>query len=126
MYSDIITDIKKILGIPKHVADFDDAIIMHCNTVISALTQMGIGPKEGYELYDGTETWDDITGDHKIQNVKTYVGLKVKLLFDPPSNATLIDSINSQLNEIEWRMRIEVDSPNKSEDSVNQVNNKYW
>lgn len=111
MSNSILIDIKKLLGIPEQVTDFDDALIMYCNTVFSALTQIGVGPPEGFYVYDKNDTWDDIIGEHNIQNVKAYVGLKVKLLFDPPANATLIGSIESQLSEIEWRIRTEVDKP---------------
>lgn len=109
MNNGILNDIKSSLGIPLHVTDFDSTIIMHCNTVFSALTQMGVGPKEGFYIVDDTGEWWELTGDHNIQNVRSYVYLKVKLLFDPPANGTLITVMESQIAEIEWRIRIEVD-----------------
>lgn len=111
MNDDILVDVKLMLGIPEHVNNFDTPLKMYCNTVFSTLTQLGVGPAEGFFIGDNKTSWWELIGDHNIQNVKSYVYLKIKLLFDPPANATLIDVIKSQIDEIEWRIRVEVDKP---------------
>lgn len=107
----ILNDIKSLCGIPEDVLDFDTALLIHCNTVFSGLTQMGLGPNTGFYIIDNTWTWDDlIEGEVNLHNIKSYVYLKVKLLFDPPANATIITSMNAQISEIEWRIRMELEN----------------
>lgn len=112
--SSILNDIKSLCGIPVDVTDFDTALILHCNTVFSGLTQMGLGTNTPFYISDETWTWDDLFLEtENLHNVKTYVYLKVKLVFDPPANATLISSINSQIQELEWRIRMEIENSMK-------------
>lgn len=107
----ILNDIKALIGIPEHVKDFDTALILHCNTVFSGLSQIGLGPNTGFYIIDDSWLWSDlIEGEVNLHNVKSYVYLKVKLLFDPPANATLVNSIESQINELEWRIRFELEN----------------
>ena len=109
MYNSIIDDTKEFLGIPKAVKDFDPALILHCNTVIAALTQLGVGPEEGFQVIDDTDIWEELIQERNLHNIKSYVYLKINLKFNPPANATLVNSMESQLREIEWRISIEVD-----------------
>lgn len=107
----ILDDIKALCGVPKDVVDFDTAIILHSNTVFSSLTQMGLGPNTGFYITDSNWFWSDvIQDDTNLHNIKTYMYLKVKLLFDPPANATLLNSMESQAKELEWRIRIELET----------------
>lgn len=107
----ILSDIKSLCGIPEDVQDFDNALILHCNTVFSGLAQMGLGPETGFYISDKTWNWSDvIEGEVNLHNIKSYVYLKVKLLFDPPANATLLKSIESQISELEWRIITELEN----------------
>lgn len=107
----ILDDIKSMCGIPEDITDFDTVLLLHCNTIFATLAQLGLGPKEGFYITDNTWYWSDIINeDMNLHNVKSYVFLKVKLLFDPPANATLIQSMESQASELEWRIRIELES----------------
>lgn len=109
--SSILNDIKSACGIPEDIIDFDTALIMHCNSVFAGLTQMGLGPSTGFYIIDKTWNWSDlIEGQVNLHNVKTYVYLKVKLIFDPPANATLLNSMVSQAEELEWRIMTELES----------------
>ena len=111
MNNSILDDIKSLCGIPVEVKDFDNAIILHCNSVFSTLTQLGLGPNTGFFITDDTWTWIDLIENQvNLHNVKSYVYLKVKLLFDPPANATLISSMNEQIAEFEWRIRTELET----------------
>lgn len=106
----ILTSIKKLLGIDEEYTQFDNDIIMHINTVFLNLTQLGVGPEEGFLIEDDSATWDDFIGDsNQLQAVKTYVYLKVKLLFDPPLSSSVIESINRIISELEWRLNVAVD-----------------
>ncbi len=103
--SSILLSIKKLLGIPQEQTNFDVDIIIHINTIIANLVQMGIGPSEGYSITGKTETWKDFVGDDKlIAQIKTYIYIKVRLVFDPPSNSSLTQSFNEQAKELEVRM----------------------
>lgn len=106
----ILTSIKKLLGIEEEYTQFDADIIMHINTVFLNLTQLGVGPSEGFLIEDATAIWEDFIGDSsQLQAVKTYVYLKVKLLFDPPLSSSVIESMNRMIAELEWRLNVAVD-----------------
>ena len=106
----ILTSIKKLLGITEEYEHFDQDIIMHINSVFMILTQMGVGPEEGFTISDSTTTWNEFTNDDKkIEAVKSYVYLKVRLLFDPPASSSVMEAINRSISEFEWRLNIAVD-----------------
>ena len=106
----ILTSIKKLLGITEEYEHFDQDIIMHINSVFMILTQMGVGPEEGFIISDSTTTWNEFTNDDKkIEAVKSYVYLKVRLLFDPPASSSVMEAINRSISELEWRLNIAVD-----------------
>lgn len=106
----ILTSIKKLLGIEEEYTQFDNDIIMHINTVFLNLTQLGVGPIEGFLIEDDTATWYDFIGDsNQLQAVKSYMYLKVKLLFDPPLSSSVIESMNRMIAELEWRLNVAVD-----------------
>lgn len=107
MMDSILTSVKKLLGVGEEYTHFDDDIIMHINSVIFILTQIGIGPDEGFAITSKDQTWDDfLQGRINIESVKSYVYLKVRLLFDPPSNSFLVEAIERQISEYEWRLNI--------------------
>lgn len=107
----ILNSIKKLLNISKDEHAFDTDIIIHINSVISALLQIGIGPSEGFRVSDESDTWQDyITDEQKIDYIKTYIYLKVKLIFDPPLNSSLMQSFNETIRELEWRLHINYES----------------
>lgn len=101
----ILTDTKQMLGIMEEEKHFDPNIIMCVNSSFVTLSQLGAGPQEPYYITDGTETWEDFMSDiGKAQSIKTYIYLRTRILFDPPSNSFLIEAINNQLAELEWRI----------------------
>ena len=106
----ILTSIKKLLGIAEDYEHFDNDIIIHINSVFSILTQIGVGSDTGFSISDKTATWNDFLSDSTNQEmVKTYVYLKVKLLFDPPLNGSVTNSIEKTISELEWRLNVAVD-----------------
>lgn len=102
----ILDSIKKLLGIPPEYRAFDEDLIIHINTVFIILNQLNIGPKDCFFLEDGSETWDEFMTSVDEGMIRTFVYLKVRLMFDPPTSSALIESINSMLSELEWRLYI--------------------
>lgn len=107
----ILTSIKKLLGIDENYTHFDADIIMHINSVFSILTQMGVGPSNGFSISGKDDTWSAFITDKPniFSLVKSYVYMKVRLLFDPPLSSAAIESINRQISEFEWRLFVAAD-----------------
>ena len=104
----ILTSIKKLLGPEEDDTHFDPDIIMYINTVLMALNQIGVGPEAGFSISDKTTTWATYLGTNvNLEAVKSYIYLKVRLIFDPPSSTPLIDAIERQIKELEWRILIQ-------------------
>lgn len=108
----ILTSIKKLLGITEDYTHFDADIIMHINSVFMVLHQLGVGPKEGFRIEDKTSTWNDYLGDTiLLESVKTYIYLRVRLIFDSTTlSSTVIESMKQTISELEWRLNITTDS----------------
>lgn len=102
----ILKSIKDMIGPEVDNDDFDTELIMHINSVIMGLTQMGLGPSEGFEIEDETSTWQDFLPNvKKFSAVKTYIYMKVKLIFDSSTmSSALIEAFNRQIAEFEWRL----------------------
>lgn len=117
----ILTSIKKLLGIVEEYEHFDADIIMHINSAFSVLTQLGVGPEEGFRIEDASTVWSDfLYDDPRLEMVRTYVYLKVKLVFDTASSSSaVIESINRQIQELEWRINVTVDPDLREEEIQN-------
>lgn len=103
----ILNSIKKLLGIQPEYTSFDDDLILHINSVFVILNQLNIGPPEGFFITDKSTKWSKYTTETNHNMVKTYVYLKVRLLFDPPSSGILVESMNRMISELEWRLYLE-------------------
>ena len=111
----VLTTIKKMLGIAADYTHFDSDIIVHINSVLMTLNQLGIGPETPASIGSDMDTWDKILGDiTNLEAVKTYIYLKVRLLFDPPTSSFVVDSMNRQASELEWRLNVQAET-NKEE-----------
>ena len=107
MSDSILTSTKKVLGIDSTYTAFDADITLHINSVLSTLEQLGVITPFGFTITGITETWTDLLGgDPRLNAVKTYVYLRVRLLFDPPTTAHLIASLKEQVQELEWRLNV--------------------
>lgn len=107
MTDSILTSVKKVLGIDDEYTAFDVDILMHINSTFSTLNQLGLGPEGGFMIEDKLATWDAFLGDDlRLNSVKTYVYLKARLVFDPPSTSYLINSLEAQARELEWRLNV--------------------
>ena len=106
----ILTSIKKLLGITEDYEHFDGELMIHINSVFAVLNQLGVGPNAGFVIADKSFVWKDFLNDDKtLEFVKTFVYLKVRLLFDPPQSAAVIEAINRQASEYEWRILVAAD-----------------
>lgn len=109
----ILTSIKKQLGIAEEYDHFDPEIIMHVNSVFMVLTQIGVGPATGFVIKDASAKWTDFIPDTdliRFEGIKTYIYLKVRLIFDAQMASGVIESIKEQIRELEWRLNINAES----------------
>lgn len=107
MSESILDSTKKVLSLDASYTAFDQDIILHINSVFVTLTQLGIGPVDGFAITDNTATWDDFIGtDLRLNSVKTYIYLRVRMLFDPPTTSYLIEALRKQIEELEWRLNV--------------------
>lgn len=105
MEESILNSIKKLLGITSDCEDFDDDIIIHINTVLMVLNQLGIG-EENFIIEDKESIWSDFISNDNFSAVKSYIYLRVRLLFDPPLNSAILEAIKESIRELEWRLNI--------------------
>lgn len=116
----ILTSVKKMLGIVEEYEHFDADLIMHINSVLSILTQLGVGPSEGFSIKDKTATWNDFLSESKnLESVKSYIYLKVRLIFDPPLTSSVSEAINRMISELEWRLSVTADPVESKEENQN-------
>jgi hypothetical protein len=110
MEPSILTSVKKAIGFAEDYTAFDEDILMHINSVFSTLTQLGIGPVDGFMIEDATAEWDDYetagVPSNELNSVRTYVFLKLRQIFDPPQSSYFIASMERQIAEFEWRLNV--------------------
>ena len=108
MDESILLSIKKVLALDKDNHDFDADILLHINSVLAILQQLGVGPVEGYFINDEYTTWRDYLGDdaQHVSMVKSYMAAKVRILFDPPVSSAVMESLNRICSEFEWRANV--------------------
>lgn len=105
MNDNILSSVKKLCNISEDDKSFDQDLIIHINSVLMTIMQEWHGMDTAFRLEDGTETWDEILGeDTNYEGLKDLVGLKVRLIFDPPTNSAVLQSIAEQIKDLEWRM----------------------
>lgn len=108
MSESILLSTKKVLNLAEDYDAFDQDVIMHINTALSTLNQLGVGPDEGFMIEDGSSTWDAFLGtDPRLNHVKTYVYLRVRMLFDPPTTGHHVSAMEKQIQELEWRLNVQ-------------------
>lgn len=109
--TDSILDLtKKALGLDAEYDVFDTDIIMHINSTFFTLNQLGIGPDETFAIQNKDQKWSEFLGERKNFNaVKTYMYLRVRLLFDPPSTSFAITAMEKQAEQLEWRLNVQVE-----------------
>lgn len=100
-----------MLGVEESDTSFDRDVTFHINSAIMVLTQLGVGPTAGFRITDKTQTWVNFIGTRlDLESVKSFIYIKVRLIFDPPTNATLLEAFRSELKEQEWRINTQLES----------------
>lgn len=113
----ILLSVKKMLGLDKDYDAFDPELIIHINSVFGTLHQLGVGPEDQFRITGDSEVWSDFTTNgEQTDEVKSYVYLRVRLLFDPPSSSFVLSSLQEQAKELEWRLNVKADEIKGIED----------
>jgi hypothetical protein len=104
----ILDSIKQLIGIQEDDTSFDYDIQVAINSIFSVITQLGIGPETGFMITGNKETWSDFMADNdpRFQSLKSYVYMRVKMLFDPPLSASVTEAMSSAIKEMEWRLNV--------------------
>lgn len=110
----ILDSTKKLLGFESDYTAFDLDIITHINTVFFTLQQLGVGPANGFMINDREATWSEFIGLDQINGVKSYMFVRVRLLFDPPTTSFHLESLNKQAQELEWRLNVKMEGVNST------------
>lgn len=106
----ILLNIKKLLGLSAEYVAFDQDIIIHINTAFMSLNQLGIGPEKGVIISGVEETWYELLGDKlDLEGVKTYIYLKVRLVFDPPTSSFVLEAFKKNIEELEFRLKVQAE-----------------
>jgi hypothetical protein len=132
MEQSILKSTKNVLGLAADYTVFDLAVITHINSAFSTLTQLGVGPIEGFMIEDDKAVWDDfiiLTDDPSYNSVKSYIYLKTRLLFDPPTTSFHLEAMDRQIQEMEWRLnanREEVEWVDPNPPSAIVVERSVW
>ena len=116
MDESILNNVKKLLGIDPDYTEFDDQLIIHINTVFQILYQLGVGPDLPFMIDDVSAVWADFSDNiDELSMAKSYVGLKVKSLFDPAQSGVLAEAEKRVVDELEWRLNVEADPGDQNE-----------
>lgn len=106
----ILTSVKKIIGIAEEDDSFDTDIIIHINTVFMILSQLGMESVDNFSISDKYALWSDIIPEgYSLEAIKTYVALKVRMIFDPPTGG-VADAIKNNISELEWRINVAIEN----------------
>lgn len=118
MEQSILTTIKKMLGIAEDYESFDLDVITNINMALMTLNQLGVGPEDGFSISDKSSVWSDFIKDVKnLEGVKTYIFIKTKLVFDPPTGSFVLDALDRQVKELEWRLRSQTEGGGEDEET---------
>ena len=110
MQDSILMTIRKSVCGDPYADHFDTDLLVHINACFSILNQLGVGPENGFVVTDETQSWSSYSDNDRILNmVKTYVTLKVKKIFDPPLTSSVLEAMDKEIKELEWRLNVAVD-----------------
>ena len=110
MQHSILMTIRKLVCGDPYADHFDTDLLVHINACFSILNQLGVGPESGFVVTDETQSWSSYVVDNRILNmVKTYVTLKVKKIFDPPLTSSVLEAMDKEISQLEWRLNVAVD-----------------
>ena len=105
----ILVTIREALGMEGDTEEFDTDLIIHINSCLNFLTQVGIGPVDGFAINGDSEQWSDFIQEDRFNMVKSYILMKLKVVFDPPSNSFVLNALKEEIAETEWRLKEEAE-----------------
>ena len=110
MDDSILDSIKKLLGFDPDYTAFDTDILIHINSTIMGLEQLGVG-NNNYQISSKDDTWGNYLAGTNInlEAVKSFIYLKVRLIFDPPATSFTIEAYQKQIAEYEWRLFLQAE-----------------
>jgi len=117
----ILDSTKKALGLDTEYDAFDPEIIMHINSTFFTLQQLGVGPTNGFMIVDNTALWSEFMGVEMIHAVKSFVALKVRLIFDPPATSFVLDAMNKTAEEYAWRLNAHMEGVRWRESKITEI-----
>lgn len=110
MSDSILDTIKQLLGIEAEDTAFDTDVIVHINSALMTLNQLGVGPSAAFSIQDKDDIWEDfLKKSTDLEAVKTYIYLKVRTVFDPPSSSAVLEAMNRNISELEWRLNVQAE-----------------
>ena len=110
MQDSILMTIRKLVCGDPYADHFDTDLLVHINACFSILNQLGVGPENGFVVTDETQSWSSYSDNDRVLNmVKIYVTLKVKKIFDPPLTSSVLEAMDKEIKELEWRLNVAVD-----------------
>jgi len=110
MQDSILMTIRKLVCGDPYADHFDTDLLVHINACFSILNQLGVGPENGFVVTDETQSWSSYSDNDRILNmVKTYITLKVRVIFDPPLTSSVLEAMNKEISQLEWRLNVAVD-----------------
>lgn len=116
MTDSILQTIKSMLGLDVDCDDFDIDVITNINSALFSLNQLGVGPENPYIITGGEQTWTDFLGETTdFDACKTFIYFKTRLGFDPPGNSFVLQSMEKQINELEWRLNVQAEGRNQND-----------
>lgn len=113
----ILTSVKSYLGHQAADTSFDADILMAINAVLFTLPQLGVGPENPFVVTSDSQKWTDLLGEDPVGGVREYVNMKVRMLFDPPTNTYVMEALKSSIEELEWRLIVNADKKNQEVES---------
>lgn len=121
MEESILESIKRALGFTKEYTYFDQDVLMNINSVCMVLTQLGVGPPDGFFVSGYDQTWADyLTNGKQLMAVRTYIYIKVRLVIDPPSSSFVLEALKKNADELEWRLQIKAENDRKEAENINE------
>ena len=112
MTDSIFNSVKKVVGLLGDVGSFDEDVLLYINSVVSTLRQLGLSIPSDFYVLDDVQTWSDLLGEFRdLDLVKSYMAMKVRLMFDPPSSSFGLTSMTEMVTELEWRINVLTDQP---------------
>ena len=110
MQDSILMTIRKLVCGNPYADHFDTDLLVHINACFSILNQLGVGPENGFVVTDETQSWSSYSDNDRVLNmVKTYVTLKLKKIFDPPLTSSVLEAMDKEISQLEWRLNVAVD-----------------